>query len=64
MVGVGVRDMAALRVGRDHDGRDARAVTEEVERLDVAGVPVSAALIEGDQDRGVRPQLRDWPAPR
>ncbi len=57
MVGVTVRDMAALGVRRDHDRRDTGAVAEEVERLDVAGVPVSAAFVEGDQDRGVCPQL-------
>ena len=43
---------------RDHDHRDAGAVAEEVERLNIARVPVAAAFVEGDEDRGVLPQRR------
>jgi hypothetical protein len=38
VIGVGVADMAALRKARYNDERDAGAVAEEVERLDVSGV--------------------------
>ena len=50
-------DVASLSVGRDDDQRDAGAVAEEVERLNVSGVVVAAAFIEGDEDCGVPPQF-------
>ena len=58
VVGVVVRNVSRLGVRRDDDQRDARAVAEEVERLHVAGVIVTAAFIEGDQDGGVFPEIR------
>ena len=57
MIVVGVIDVARLRVPGHRNQRNARAVAEEVERLDVARVVVAAALIGGDEDRGRRPQL-------
>ena len=38
--------------------RNAGAVAEIIQRLHVSGVVVTAALIEGDEDRGVLPQRR------
>ena len=48
----------AVVYGRDHDHRNAGAVTEEVQRLNVAGVIVAAAFVEGDEDRRGLPQSR------
>ena len=58
VIGVIVRDVAGLGVGRNHDQRNARAVAEEVERLHVTGVVVAAAFVEGDEDGGVLPERR------
>src|ERR1700736_5971692 len=52
VIGVSVVDVATLPEGGDDDERNARAVAEEVERLDVAGVIVAAAFVEGDDKRG------------
>src|SRR5208337_794476 len=52
----GVVDVTLLGHGRDHDGRDAGAVTPAgvgVGRSDM--VPAAAVLVVGDDDRGVRP---------
>ena len=63
MIGIGVRDMARPGPGRDDERRDAGAVAEVVERLDVAGVVVAAAFVEGDEDGGALPQfLLAWTA--
>jgi hypothetical protein len=58
MVLVGVADVAGLRVRRHHDHRHASPIAEERNGLDVAGVVVAAALVEGDEDRGALPQRR------
>src|SRR5271155_2916692 len=42
---------AAGRERGNNDKWDARSITEEVQRLDVAGVVVAAAFIEGDEHR-------------
>jgi hypothetical protein len=42
----------SLRVGQDHDQRDARAGAEEIQRLHVAGVIKTAAFVRRDEDRG------------
>ena len=56
MIAILMRDVTALGVLRDDDQRDACAIAEEVDRLDVARVIVSAALIEGDEDCSVVPK--------
>jgi hypothetical protein len=53
---VGMIDMAFLGVGRNCNERNARAVAEEIERLDKAGIVVAAAFVGGDEDRRRRPQ--------
>src|SRR5262249_232421 len=50
MVIVGVIDVAALGKGGNDDERDARTVTEEVQRLEVAGIPVTAAFVKGNDE--------------
>jgi hypothetical protein len=46
VVDVGVADVPAAREVRDDDQRNARPVTEKIDRLDIAGVVVAAAFIE------------------
>ena len=48
--------MAGFGEERDGDDRNSGAVAEEVKRLNVAGVVVAAALVEGDEDGGATPQ--------
>ena len=55
MVGVRVVDEARLGERGDGDQGNARPVAEEVERLDVPGVVVAAALVGRDQDGGLAP---------
>ena len=50
--------MAFLGKGRNRNERNTGAVAEEVNRLDIAGIVVAAAFIEGDEDRRRRPELR------
>src|SRR5262249_44224115 len=52
VVGIGVADVAAARKGRNRNQGNAWAVAEEVQRLDVAGVVVAAALVHGDEQNG------------
>src|SRR5258705_12725045 len=59
VVGVGVADVAAGGEGRNRDQRNARAITEEVQRLDIAGVIEAAALVHGDEQNGGGKELRD-----
>src|ERR1700692_2483287 len=49
-------DVAAFAKWRHDDHRDASAVAEEVKRLNISGVVISAALVEGDENGGFRPQ--------
>src|SRR5579875_336465 len=49
-------DAAARGEWRDREQRHPGAVAEEIERLDIARIPVAAALIEGDEDRGTGPE--------
>ena len=58
VIAVLMRDVTALGVLRDDDQRNAGAIAEEVDRLDVTRVIVSAALVEGDEDGGVVPECR------
>ena len=58
MVRVVVNDTTTLGVRRNDHEWDAGAVAEVVHRLNVSRVVVAAALIEGDEDRGVLPQSR------
>src|SRR4030088_1052995 len=57
VVSIGVRDMPGLGVLRNHERGYPGAVTKVVERLNVAGVVVTAALVEGDDDGGTLPQV-------
>src|ERR1700723_1796801 len=56
VIRVVVGDDATLGVGRDDDHRDAGAISEEVDGLNVTGVIVTAAFVEGDEDGSVRGQ--------
>src|SRR3954469_10350308 len=58
MVAIAVMDLSAGRIGRENQQRDARSVAEEVDRLDKAGVPVAAGLIEGDEHGSLSLELR------
>lgn len=49
--------MAAAAVRGNHDERNAGSVTEEIKRLDIAGVIVAATFIHGDEDRGALPEF-------
>jgi hypothetical protein len=57
VVAVVVINVPSLREGGYDNQRDPGAVTEEVERLHIAGVTVAAALIEGDEDGGTCPSF-------
>ena len=57
MVVVGVIDIALFGVGRNRNERNACAVAEEVDRLDVAGIIVAATFVGGDEDCRRRPEL-------
>src|SRR6516164_8704049 len=54
---IGMADMAAGRERRHCDHRDTRTGAEEVDPLDEAAVVEAAALVDGDEDRGVLPDL-------
>src|SRR5260221_11641389 len=54
MIIVSVIYKALLGVWRYNNRRKTRAVPEEIDRLNVAGVVISAAFIHGENDRGVR----------
>src|SRR5258707_15176786 len=56
VVGVGVRDMSGLGMRRDHQRGYPGTVAKVVERLNVAGVVVTAALVEGNDDGCALPQ--------
>src|SRR6267378_43111 len=57
MVAIVVGNMATTAVGGYHDQWDARAITEEIEVLDIAGVIVTAAFIDSDEDRSALPEF-------
>src|SRR5215470_2687852 len=57
MVLIGVDDAPTLGEGRDDHEGNARSVAKEVDRLEETGVPIAAALVEGDEERGLRKQL-------
>jgi hypothetical protein len=57
MLVIDVADMATGREGRNGDHRNARARAEEIDRLDEARVIKAAALVHGDEDRGLGPLL-------
>src|ERR1700730_16511062 len=52
VVGIDVVDRGRLDVWRNHEHRNPGPIAEEIERLDIAGVVVAAALVERDYDRG------------
>src|SRR5260370_3863549 len=54
VVGIAVRDMSSLRVGRHHHQRHARPVAEEIDRLDKAAVVIPASLIESNKQSRLR----------
>src|SRR5260370_35949392 len=51
-------DVASAGEGRNDNQRNARPVAEEVQRLNVAGVIVAAAFVEGDDQRGFSEKIR------
>src|SRR6266481_5326087 len=57
MIGVAVQHTAAGCIRRDDYKGDARPVAEEIQRLDVAGIPIPAAFVEGDEDRRLAPEV-------
>src|SRR5882762_6827731 len=57
MVVIVVGNMVTTAVGGYHDHWDARAITEEIEVLDIAGVIVTAAFIDSDEDRSALPEF-------
>jgi len=56
VVGVVVGYASTRRELGNHDHRDTRAISEEVQGLHVSGVVVTAAFVKGDEDCGVGPQ--------
>src|ERR1700733_4087491 len=58
MVAIAVVHVAARGERRDDDQRDTGSVTEEIERLNVAGIVVSTAFVEGDEHCRARPKSR------
>ena len=52
-----MRNAALLRVGRNHHQRNARAVSEEVQRIHVAGVIVATAFVDGHENRRALPEF-------
>jgi hypothetical protein len=54
VVGIAVRDMSSLRVGRHHHQRHARPVAEEIDRLDKTAVVIPASLIESNKQSRLR----------
>src|SRR5579864_9165524 len=52
-----MRDVSSLGERRNHQRGNSGAVSEIVEGLNVAGVIVTAAFVEGDDDGGTLPQL-------
>src|ERR1700674_5005864 len=49
--------MSRDRMGRDQNHRDASAVAQEVERLDIPRVIVAAAFVERDEDGSALPEI-------
>jgi hypothetical protein len=58
MLVIDVADMATSRERRYGDHGNAWACPEEINRLDEAGVIVTAALVHGDKDGSFRPLFR------
>ena len=50
MVRIVMRNGARRREGRNGDHRNTRAVAKVIQRLHIAGVIITAALVKGDQD--------------
>src|SRR5258707_7910821 len=57
MVVITVPDLAAAGEGRDHNQRNTGAVAEEIERLKEPRIPVTTALVKGDDEGGLLKQL-------
>ncbi len=53
-----VRDVSRFGVGRHHHQRNARAVAEIVERLNITRVVIAAAFVEGNDNRRIAPEQR------
>src|SRR6202045_2053296 len=56
MIGICVRDVAGFGVWRNHQSWNPGSISEEIERLDVAGIVVTSTLVEGNDDGGALPQ--------
>src|SRR6202162_4844776 len=56
MICVSMRDVACRGEGRNHQSWNSGAVAEVIEGLDISGVVVAAAFVEGNDDGGAGPQ--------
>src|SRR5260370_14880054 len=57
VVGVAMADVASAGEGRNDNQGNARPVAKEVQGLNVAGVIVAAAFVEGDDQRGLSEKI-------
>src|SRR6266852_6966455 len=57
VVGVAMADVVSVGEGRNDNQRNARPVAKEVQGLNVAGVIVAAAFVEGDDQRGLSEKI-------
>ena len=65
VIRVVVRDLSeSTGIGRNGNHRNAGAVTEEVERLNITRVVVATAFVKGDQRSRCRPRVTGWPVRR
>jgi hypothetical protein len=58
MIVINVRHVSATRERRDYYERGAHPVAEEIEWLDISGVPIAAALVEDDEYGSLSLELR------
>src|SRR6516225_11288005 len=58
IVGIAVHHFAAARVFGNGDHRNARPVTEKVDWLEEARVPIAATLVESNKESGVLKEVR------
>lgn len=58
VITVAVTNVAALGKWRNDDQWNPGAVSEKVQRLNVARIVIAAALVEGDKNRRARPHFR------
>lgn len=51
-------NVSRLRIRRHDDQGNPRSITEEIQRLHIAGIVITAAFVKGDEDGRVLPQIR------